>query len=85
MMRDILKHKFDYTLLLVFSAIFVTFFLSYQHNPRLLVWGTIVFGVIYILWGLFHHLRTQSLTFKVMLEYLLVSCFAIMIVSTLLI
>jgi len=85
MIQDIIRHKLDYCILAVFSAIFIVFFLSYQHNPSLLLVGTIIYGVIYVIWGVLHHLRTSSLHGRVVLEYLLVSMFAILLVATLLI
>lgn len=85
MIRDILRHKLDYSLLLALATLYITLFLIYQNNARYLLVLTLAFGITYTMWGWFHHLRTRSLNSHVMLEYLLVSIFAVILVATLLV
>jgi hypothetical protein len=85
MIRDIIKHKLDYAVLLVISMLYITLFLLNQNNAQLLLVFTIAFGVTYTIWGWFHHFHTRSLNRHVMLEYILVSLLAVILVATLLI
>lgn len=85
MIHDIFRHKLDYFLLAIFSLVYVVFFLWNQLNSQLLFISTLAFGGVYFLWGIYHHLHTHTFAGKVVLEYLLVSIFAVLLVSTLLI
>ncbi len=84
MFQDIKSHKLDYSLLALITGIFITFFVISSGSAALLMLGTLVFAVTYILWGIWHHGRTHSLTGKIMLEYILVSMFGILVVGSLL-
>lgn len=85
MMNDIVKHKFDYSILALMSGAFVLYFLNAKSSPRNLLTATCIFALSYAVWGFFHHARTKSLSRKVMLEYFLVAVLGIVIVSSLLI
>ena len=85
MMKDIIRHKLDYSLLATLAGTFIIYFLSKQSSPYHLVVSTLVFALAYFIWGVWHHLRTGSLTRGVVLEYFLVGFLGIVIVSSLLI
>ena len=78
-------NKIDYGLLAFFSSLYVGFIFRYQTNSRLVLLGTAIFAIIYLVWGVFHHVRAGSLHTRIMLEYLLVALLGIAIISTLLI
>lgn len=84
MFSDVKKYKLDYSLLAVIASCFAFLFLAKRNEPRYLLALTLAFSLAYILWGVWHHHRTHSLTGKVMLEYCLVAGFALVVVSTLL-
>ncbi len=85
MINDIIRYRLDYGILAIISCVYIVFFLSNQQDTSSLLIGTVAFGLAYVVWGIFHHLRTHTLHSKVVLEYLLVSSLAILLVSTLLI
>lgn len=84
MFNDIKRYKSDYSFLAFITLIFSALFVYKKTDPLFLFWLTALYGLSYILWGIWHHHRTGIVTGKVMLEYVLVVCFALAIVSTLL-
>jgi hypothetical protein len=78
-------NKIDYGILALVSALYVAFIFRYQTNSRFILLGTGVFATIYIVWGVFHHVRAGSLHARIMLEYLLVAILGVAIISTLLV
>lgn len=84
MIKDITKHKIDYSILAVSAGAFLTYFVLNQTHSTNLFRATIVFALFYVVWGAFHHLRTRSLTGKIMLEYILVAAISMAVASTLL-
>lgn len=85
MMKDIVKHKLDYSVLALLSGGFITYFLREQSSPINLVMATVIFSFSYLIWGLWHHSRLGGLTRQIVLEYFLVGILGIVIVSSLLI
>jgi hypothetical protein len=85
MIRDLDKHKGDYSLLAAFSALFLGAVVKFQTNPFNILLATLIFALIYLIWGITHHIKAKSLTGKVVLEYFLVAVLAVVIVSTLLV
>ena len=84
MMQDILRHKADYSILILISGFFVMYFVSAQSNPTRLFLATVIFALLYVAWGLWHHNSTKTLSRSVVLEYLLVAILGVVIVSSLL-
>lgn len=84
MIKDITKNKIDYSILAVSAGVFLTYFVLNQTHPANLFKATLVFALFYIIWGAYHHLRTRSLTGKIMLEYILVAVISVAVASTLL-
>lgn len=85
MFSDLKKYRGDYALLSAISSVFVFLFVAKRDDPRYLMALTGAFATSYLLWGVWHHLRARSLSLKIILEYLLVSAFALILVATLLI
>ncbi len=84
MMQDVVKHKFDYSLLALISALFVLYFLKERYIPVNLLAATMIYSCAYVMWGLWHHSRVGSFNRHVVLEYFLVAVIGIVIVSSLL-
>ncbi len=82
---DILHHMFEYFLLLLSGICFLFFFSLFKghHEKQFIV--SIVFISYYILWGIIHHARDQSLHLKVVLEYILIGALALLLLRSLLI
>lgn len=82
---DITHHLVEYGLL-VFSAVCYLIFLSLfkgEHNKQLAI--TFFFVLYYIVWGIVHHARDQSLHLKVVLEYILIGALAMLLLRSLLV
>ncbi len=78
-------NKGEYSFLALLSALYVLAVFRYQTMPNYIVLITAIFAVVYVLWGIYHHLRIKNLNFRIMLEYFLVAILGVAIVSTLLI
>lgn len=85
MIGDLKTNKIDYSILAIISAIYMGVFILNQASNVLIFQATVVYALIYILWGVFHHYRIRNLRFKIMLEYVLVASFGLIVASTLLI
>lgn len=80
-----ISHKSDYSLLALLAIVYIVSIFRYQSTSQYLLFATIIFSILYFIWGIFHHLRTQTFHARVVLEYLLVALLGLVIVSTLLI
>jgi len=83
--RDLVKYRFDYTILLILGVIFGSSFLFFRHSPRELFLSTCLFAFCYFLWGIWHHAHLGQFLPRLVLEYFLVAFLGVAIVSTLLI
>ena len=83
--RDLRVNKLDYSVLALLAGGFVTFSLLNTNHPYQLFVSTIIFAILYVLWGGWHHAQSHHLTWRIVLEYLLVAVLGVVIVSTLLI
>lgn len=84
MISDIQKNKIDYSILAIFSTAYLVFFFSYQNRPRYLFYATAAFASLYVIWGIIHHIKDDTLEIKIVLEYILVAALAVAAASTLL-
>jgi hypothetical protein len=75
----------DYSILAALAGIYVLVIFRYQATPRYLLIATVIFAVIYFVWGVIHHLKNKNFHAKIVLEYFLVALLGVAIVSTLLI
>jgi uncharacterized membrane protein YbhN (UPF0104 family) len=85
MIADVTKHKGHYSLLAGAAALYLGVVVKFQTTPTYLLVATAAFAAFYFIWGVFHHVATRSLHFKVVLEYFLVSALALIIISTVLV
>lgn len=84
--KDFMKfNKGEYSFLALISALYVVAVFRYQTTPNYILLITGIFSVIYIVWGVIHHLKVGNLNFRIMLEYFLVAILGVALVSTLLI
>lgn len=79
------SNKGDYSILAGLSGIYVLSIFRFQNTPRHILLATIIFALIYIVWGIFHHSRSHNFHGRIVLEYFLVALLGVAIVSTLLI
>ncbi len=85
MIKDLQQNKFDYSLLALFAIIFLYAFFYFQYQPRLMFYSIVIFSFVYVVWGVYHHLRLGDCRLKIVLEYILLALLAIALASTLLI
>jgi hypothetical protein len=85
MIGEIKRHKIDYSYLAILAISFSLYFYFARHSASQLFVATLAFALVYIIWGVWHHARLRHLTGRIVLEYFLVACLGIVIVSTLLI
>ena len=76
--------KTDYLSLASFAIIYILAVFHYQTVPQYLMFATICFAGIYVLWGIFHHLHAHNFHLRIVLEYLAVAGLGVALVSTLL-
>ena len=81
----IMQHKGDYSLLALGVGGYLAFVIRFAAIPRYILLSSIALAVFYIVWGIYHHLRTRSLSGRIVLEYFLVAVLAVIIVATLLV
>jgi len=80
------KEPRDWYGVLLTEVIFYLIFLSLfkgEHSKQLIV--SFFFIAYYIMWGIIHHTRDQSLHLKVVLEYILIGAVAMLLLRSLLI
>ena len=72
---------FDYLVLVTASIFFLLFLKAFQGEKLISFLVLVLFVSFYILWGIFHHMREQTLHMKNVLEYILIG-FCILILLT---
>ncbi|MFZ2199427.1 MAG: hypothetical protein WAV40_01410 [Microgenomates group bacterium] len=77
-------NKNDYLLLSLISAGYICTIFYFATRPIITLFSTIIFAVLYLIWGVFHQARSHNLHAKIVLEYFLVALLGVAIVSTLL-
>lgn len=80
-----ISYKSNYSILAIISALYLITIYRFQTTPKFVVLSTVGFALIYLIWGISHHLRSGNFHARVVLEYLLVALLGVAIVSTLLI
>lgn len=70
--KEIKKHLFDY-LILITGGIFLIIALNIFRGERLMEFiFLLLFTSLYIIWGVYHHIVTNTLHLKIVLEYVLI-------------
>lgn len=81
---DIRSHFFEYLLLVTSGVLFLTFLAIFRAQPTKQYIVTALFVFYYIVWGIIHHTRDQSLHLKIVLEYIAMGAIALMLLRSLL-
>ena len=77
------KNSADY-LVLVTATIFFLLFLQFFQGERFASYATILtFASFYIIWGVVHHVRDDTIHLKNVLEYILISFGVLLLVTVL--
>ncbi|OGK39117.1 hypothetical protein A3F34_01130 [Candidatus Roizmanbacteria bacterium RIFCSPHIGHO2_12_FULL_44_10] len=81
---DVRHHLIEYLLLLSSGVIFLVFLSIFrgEHTRQFIV--LTVFIAYYIIWGIIHHSRDQSLHLKIVLEYIIIGALAFVLLRSLL-
>lgn len=77
--------KSDYSILAIICIVYLVTIYRFQTTPKFVLLSTIIFTMIYLIWGISHHLRSKNFHGRIVLEYLLVAILGLIIVATLLI
>lgn len=72
---------FDYLVLITASIFFLLFLKAFQGEKLISFLVLFAFVSFYILWGIVHHLREETLHMKNVLEYILIG-FCVLILLT---
>ena len=83
-LKYMVKNKTDYSILLIVATLYLALIWHYQTSPKYVLFSTVIFALVYLVWGVIHHLKSKSFHARIMLEYLLVASLGIAIISTLL-
>lgn len=72
MKKEFKKHMFDYLVLLSVGSLFLFLLKINQGNRTYSFIVALVFCMLYILWGIYHHYKHGSLYLKNIVEYILI-------------
>lgn len=82
--EDIKHHILEYGLLTVSAILYLIFLTILKSQPQKQFIATTIFVLYYIVWGIIHHTRDQSLHLKIVLEYIAIGALALIILRSLL-
>ncbi|OGK31859.1 hypothetical protein A3B02_00380 [Candidatus Roizmanbacteria bacterium RIFCSPLOWO2_01_FULL_42_14] len=82
---DLHAHVLEYLLLFTSAMIFLLFLSLFRGQPSKQFIATSVFVLYYIVWGITHHTRDQSLHLKIVFEYILIGALAMIVLRALLV
>ncbi|MBI4973428.1 hypothetical protein HZC27_02335 [Candidatus Roizmanbacteria bacterium] len=72
MKKELRKHLFDYLILISAGSLFLILLKVNQGNRTYSFIVALVFCMLYILWGIYHHFKLGSLYLKNVVEYILI-------------
>jgi hypothetical protein len=75
MIKEVSKHKLAYLFLILGFGVFIAAFLGFWPNRNLQRISILGVTIFYFLWGITTHVKTDSFTKRVALEYGVVSTF----------
>lgn len=78
-------NKGDYIPLSVLIISYVSAIFYYKSSQMIVLFSTVVFSTLYIIWGIYHEYKAHKLHGKIVLEYFLVALLGVAIVATLLV
>jgi len=70
-MKRPLRHIFDYLVLIFFMSLSVVLMLIFNGNRPFQYITVIGMSLIYVVWGIIHHQKEDSLHSKITMEYVL--------------
>ena len=76
-------HYVDYLILITATVFFLLFLKFFQGERNASYLTVLTFGAFYIVWGIVHHLRDESIHLKNVLEYILISFGVILLMMVL--
>lgn len=81
MKKDVLTHMIDFITLGIILGLCLSglYLFRGQVDKQLAV--TVLLGLSYVMWGIFHHLRLGNLKFQLVLEYISVSALVVFILT----
>jgi hypothetical protein len=82
--EDVQEHIFEYLLLITSAALYITFLAVFKAQPTKQYIVTALFVLYYVVWGVIHHTRDQSLHLKIILEYIAIGALALILLRSLL-
>ena len=76
-----IKHLIDFIALGIVLGLSLSglYFFRHQTDKQIII--TVLLGVSYILWGVFHHLHIGNLKFQVVMEYISISALVVFILT----
>ena len=82
---DIKSHLVEYLILFITGVLFLILMATFrgQHNKQFFI--LILFVCYYITWGYLHHEKDQTLSLKIIMEYVLFGGLALLLLKNLLI
>lgn len=80
--NEIKKRPVAYLFLLLFFIVGGIFYLTFSFHPLIQKWIVYITIAVYFFWSLFHHYRRGDLHVSIVLEYLIFSLFAIVLLSS---
>lgn len=82
--EDLREHFVHYLALLVILNIAIGAFFLFSFNRASQAVIAVTLGVVYVLWGIIHHILSGDLHIKVVLEYILFALLANLVILSLL-
>lgn len=70
--KELIQHLFDYLVLITCGALFLILLKANQGNKMYSFIIAFAFCILYILWGIYHHYKLESLHLKNVVEYILI-------------
>ncbi len=67
------RHKLDYSILVLILGLFIFAFFYVWPNTFFERTLVLVLSVLYFFWGMFHHMRSDRVTIRIVLEYFFAS------------
>jgi hypothetical protein len=83
-MIDFKKEGKDYLALLTILSFGLAAFVYFGYNLLLQTIVIVLVAVLYVAWGIFHHLLQGDFHFKILLEYIVVAFFGVVLIMALL-
>lgn len=74
MRKEFLSHKLAYLVLVLFLGLSVFLFLAVWPDRAYQRYLTLLISIFYFFWGVVSHTKSKTITKKIVIEYLAVSC-----------